>query len=80
MSGQNAELSGQILTLPVILTGYFRWKNKLIFILIDNQKKVVKYYNNMLSNILREKNFNVRQLSHTVCHKAHGHAFGLRVN
>jgi hypothetical protein len=24
MSGQNAELSGQILTLPVILTGYFR--------------------------------------------------------
>jgi hypothetical protein len=35
----------------------------------------------MLSNILREKNFNVRQLSHTVRHKAHGHghAFGLRV-
>jgi hypothetical protein len=30
----------------------------------------------MLSNILREKNFNVRQLSHTVCHKAHGHDFG----
>jgi hypothetical protein len=51
-----------------------------IFILINNQNKVVKYYNNMLSNILREKNFNVRQLSHTVCHKAHGHAFGLRVN
>jgi hypothetical protein len=24
MSGQNAELSGQILTLPVILTGHFR--------------------------------------------------------
>jgi hypothetical protein len=33
----------------------------------------------MLSNILREKNFNVRQLSHTVRHKAHGHVFGLRV-
>ena len=33
----------------------------------------------MLSNILREKNFNVRQLSHAVCHKAHGHSFGLRV-
>ena len=33
--------------------------------LINNQNKVVKYYNNMLSNILREKNFNVRQLSHT---------------
>jgi hypothetical protein len=31
----------------------------------------------MLSNILREKNFNVRQLSHTVHHKAHGK--GLRV-
>jgi hypothetical protein len=29
--------------------------------------------------VLREKNFNVRQLSHAVCHKAHGHAFGLRV-
>jgi hypothetical protein len=25
----------------------------------------------MLSNILREKNFNVRQLSHAVYHKAH---------
>jgi hypothetical protein len=24
MSGQNVELSGQILTLPVILTGHFR--------------------------------------------------------
>ena len=24
MSGQNAELSGQILTLPVILTGHFQ--------------------------------------------------------
>ena len=24
MSGQNAELSGQILTLPIILTGHFR--------------------------------------------------------
>ena len=35
----------------------------------------------MLSNILREKNFNVRQLPHAVRHKAHhGHAFGLRVN
>ena len=33
----------------------------------------------MLSNILREKNFNVRQLSHAVRHKAHGDAFGLRV-
>jgi ribose 1,5-bisphosphokinase PhnN len=35
----------------------------------------------MLSNILRENNFNVRQLSQalTVRHKAHGHAFGLRV-
>jgi hypothetical protein len=33
----------------------------------------------MLSNILREKNFNVRQLPHAVRHKAHGHAFGLRV-
>jgi ribose 1,5-bisphosphokinase PhnN len=35
----------------------------------------------MLSNILREKNFNdnARQLSHAVRHKAHGHAFGLRV-
>jgi hypothetical protein len=33
----------------------------------------------MLSNTLREKNFNVRQLSHAVRHKAHGHAFGLRV-
>jgi hypothetical protein len=33
----------------------------------------------MLSNILREKNFNVRQLSHAVRHKAHGHAFGFRV-
>ena len=82
MSGQNAELSGQILTLPVSLTAHFRWKNKLIFIWINNQNKVVKYCNNMLSNILREKNFNVRQLSHTVRHKAHGHVahvFGLRV-
>ena len=36
---------------------------------------------NMLSNILREKKFNdnVHQLSHAVRHKAHGHAFGLRV-
>ena len=33
----------------------------------------------MLSNILREKNFNLRQLSHAVRHKAHGHASGLRV-
>jgi hypothetical protein len=33
----------------------------------------------MLSNILREKNFNVRQLSHAVHHKAHGHAFDFRV-
>jgi hypothetical protein len=33
----------------------------------------------MLSNILREKNFNVRQLSRAVRHKAHGHSFGLRV-
>jgi hypothetical protein len=33
----------------------------------------------MLSNVLREKNFNARQLSRVVCHKAHGHAFGLRV-
>jgi hypothetical protein len=33
----------------------------------------------MLSNVLRENNFNVRQLSHAVRHKAHGHAFGLRV-
>jgi hypothetical protein len=33
----------------------------------------------MLSNILREKNFNVRQFSHAVRHKAHGHSFGLRV-
>jgi hypothetical protein len=37
----------------------------------------------LLSNILRENiNFNVRQLSHTVRHKAHGHVahvFGLRV-
>jgi hypothetical protein len=33
----------------------------------------------MLSNILREKNINVRQLSRAVRHKAHGHAFGLRV-
>jgi hypothetical protein len=33
----------------------------------------------MLLNTLREKNFNVRQLSHAVRHKAHGHAFGLRV-
>jgi hypothetical protein len=33
----------------------------------------------MLSNILRGKNFNVRQLSHVVRHKTHGHAFGLRV-
>jgi hypothetical protein len=32
----------------------------------------------MLSNILREKNFNVRQLSHPVRHKAHGRSFGLR--
>jgi hypothetical protein len=32
-----------------------------------------------MSNILREKNFNVRQFSHTVRHKAHVHAFGLRV-
>jgi hypothetical protein len=32
-----------------------------------------------LSNILREKNFNVLQLSHAVLHKAHGHAFGFRV-
>jgi hypothetical protein len=31
----------------------------------------------MLSNILQKKNFNVRQLSHAVRHKAH--AFGLRV-
>jgi hypothetical protein len=30
-------------------------------------------------NVLREKNFNVWQLSHAVHHKAHGHAFGLRV-
>ena len=29
----------------------------------------------MLSNILREKNINVRQLSRAVRHKAHGHAF-----
>jgi hypothetical protein len=33
----------------------------------------------MLSKILREKYFNVRQLSHAVGHKAHGHSFGLRV-
>jgi hypothetical protein len=33
----------------------------------------------MLLNILREKNFNVRQLSQAVRHKVHGHAFGLRV-
>jgi hypothetical protein len=33
----------------------------------------------MLSNILREKNFNVRQLFHAVHHKAHGHAFDFRV-
>jgi hypothetical protein len=34
---------------------------------------------NMLSNVLRKKNFNVLQLSHAVRHKTHGHAFGLRV-
>jgi hypothetical protein len=33
----------------------------------------------MLSNILRENNFNIRQLSHAVRHKTHGDAFGLRV-
>jgi hypothetical protein len=33
----------------------------------------------MLSNILREKYFIVRQLSQAVRHKVHGHAFGLRV-
>jgi hypothetical protein len=33
----------------------------------------------MSLNILREKNFNVCQLSHAVRHKAHGHAFSLRV-
>jgi hypothetical protein len=33
----------------------------------------------MLSNILRERTSNVRQLSHAVRHKACGHAFGLRV-
>ena len=33
----------------------------------------------MLSNILREKFFNVRQLPHAVRHKVHGLAFGLRV-
>jgi hypothetical protein len=33
----------------------------------------------MLSNILQENNFNVHQFSHTVRHKGHGHAFGLRV-
>jgi hypothetical protein len=33
----------------------------------------------MLSNILRQKNFNVRQLSHALRHKAHGHAFESRV-
>jgi hypothetical protein len=34
----------------------------------------------MLLNSLQEKNFNIRQLSHAVRHKAHGHhAFGLRV-
>jgi hypothetical protein len=27
------------------------------------------------SNILREKNFNVRQLSHAARHKTYGHAF-----
>jgi hypothetical protein len=33
----------------------------------------------MLSSVLREKIFNVRQLSHAARHKTHGHAFGLRV-
>jgi hypothetical protein len=45
-------------------------KIKLSSIIIKNRN---------MSNILREKNFNVRQLSHTVRHKAHVHAFGLRV-
>jgi hypothetical protein len=33
----------------------------------------------MLSKFLWENIFNVRQLSHAVGHKVHGHSFGLRV-
>jgi hypothetical protein len=39
MSGQDAELSGQIFTLPL------SEQTTVIFIWINNQNKVVKYYN-----------------------------------